>query len=135
MRSSRRRTRLDDFSTHALHARIFSVRAPSGACVCVRLRLRPSASASVCVCVRASASASVRLRLHPRFCVRASASVSVHLRLRPCFCVSIRQSVCPSVRLQVGPCGPCVCGSGTNTGIYNYVTVHAIGKKLISRYT
>ena len=126
MRLSRHRMRLDDFSTHALHARIFSVRAPSGACVCVRasiLRLDDfsthalhalifsvRAPSGACVCIRASASASVLLRL----------------RLRPCFCVSVRPSVCPSVRLQVGPCGPCVCGSGTN--IYNYVTVHAIGK-------
>ena len=79
-----------------------------------------------CICVRASASASVLLRLRPCVCIRPSASASVHLRLRPCVCVSVRPSVCPSVRLQVGPCGPCVCGSGTN--IYNYVTVHAIGK-------
>ena len=107
MRSSRCRMRLDDFSTHALHARIFSVRAPSGACVCVR------------------ASASVLLRPCFCICVRASACPSTRLRARPCFCVSVRPSVCPSVRLQVGPCGPCVCGSGTNI---IYVTVHAIGK-------
>ena len=87
---------------------------------------------------RALASASVRLR--PCFCVRASASASVRLRLHPCFCVSVRPSACPSVLLRVRP-PVCVsvhafAGRATRAvrlrvrykNIYNYVTVHAIGK-------
>ena len=102
MRSSRRRTHLDDFSTHALHAQIFSVSAPSGACVCVR----------------ASASASVRLRLCFCVSVRLSACPSVLLRVRPPVCVSVHAfagRAMRAVRLRV-------------RYKYIYVTVHAIGK-------
>ena len=85
---------------------------------------------------RALASASVRLRLRSCFCVcvRAFASASVLLRVRPPVCVSVRASACPFARLCVLPC---VCRSGhagrASAGpvqiiIYNYVTVHAIGK-------
>ena len=118
MCSSRRRMHLDDFSTHAMHARIFSVRAPSDACVCIR------------------ASASARLR--PCFCVCIRESASVRLRLRPCFCVSVCPYACPPVLLRVRPpvCVSVSAFAGRAMGAvrrqvrykYIYVTVHAISK-------
>ena len=79
--------RLDDFPTHALHARLFNIRAPTGACVCVR----------------ASASASVRP------CVGPCACMSVRPSAYPSVCLFVPSCVCKSSR------APCVCGFGTNS--------------------